>query len=128
MQCHCNAIAIASYVPAVLIGSPLNQNPLPGAGAQHQAGATQLQEPACIGSAIDSNGVIAAVVILAYNRADYLQQCITSVLERHGQEPTNRWAPGFQALLYFACPIGAQLSLTDTLHHQKCIATWDMQI
>ena len=49
-------------------------------------------EAACVGSPIDAAGIIAAVVVLTYNRLEYLQQCITSVLAMHSADETNRWA------------------------------------
>ena len=46
----------------------------------------------CIGPPTSSARVVAAVVVVAYNRLDYLQQCITSLLETHRQDQANRWA------------------------------------
>lgn len=51
-----------------------------------------ITEHACIGSPVPLAQVVAAVVVVAYNRLDYLQQCITSLLEMHGQDQANRWA------------------------------------
>ena len=73
---------------------------------------------ACIGTPVNSTEVVAAVVVVAYNRLDYLQQCITSLLETHGQDQTNRWAahpagPALAAiqalsLLYSSRAVGRQ--------------------
>ena len=35
-------------------------------------------------------GVVAAVVTVAFNRPDYLQRHIASVLSVHGSDPANR--------------------------------------
>lgn len=90
-------LSCVGFLQARLAESSFKQ--LPGAGTKNQESDRQLEEPACIGSLIDPAGIIAAVVIMAYNRVDYLQQCITSVLETHGQEPINRWASDVQAPL-----------------------------
>lgn len=47
---------------------------------------------ACIGPPTTSAHAVAAVVVVAYNRLEYLQQCITSLLETHRQDQANRWA------------------------------------
>lgn len=46
--------------------------------------------PACVGPARDTSGAIAAVVIITYNRPEYLQKCITSVMQVHVADSSNR--------------------------------------
>ena len=43
-----------------------------------------------MGGAHNVRGVVAAVVTVAFNRPDYLQRHIASVLSVHGSDPANR--------------------------------------
>lgn len=45
---------------------------------------------ACVGPAHDTSRAIAAVVIITYNRPEYLQKCITSVMQVHVADSSNR--------------------------------------
>lgn len=45
---------------------------------------------ACVGGAHNVKGVVAAVVTVAFNRPDYLQRHVASVLSVHGSDPANR--------------------------------------
>lgn len=46
----------------------------------------------CVGPAADTAGVVAAVVTVTFDRADYLRQHLDSVLAVHGRNAANRWA------------------------------------
>lgn len=49
-------------------------------------------DPACISNAPNPHGSTAAVVIITYNRPEYLQKCISSVLNVHVTNPDNSQA------------------------------------
>ncbi len=91
-----------------------------GRGAAGLPGRRKAEYPAgtvggpCVGPPVDVAGALAAVVTVTYNRADYLDRHMASLLDVHGRERRNRqvlrgnvhrnmWA----AKCAWCCPTGA---------------------
>lgn len=51
------------------------------------------EDEECVGGPHSADGVVAAVVIVVFNRPDYLKRHIASLLSVHGADPANRHAP-----------------------------------
>lgn len=48
------------------------------------------EDEECVGAALDTTGVVAAVVSVVFNRPDYLKRHAASLLAVHGSDPTFR--------------------------------------
>ncbi len=59
---------------------------------QHQQADQHMDTDAstCMGSMPDSIGAIAAVVVITHNRPEYLKKCMSSVMQVHVKDPSNR--------------------------------------
>lgn len=67
------------------------------AGARRSTGAAKAhiypsghEDEECVGGALDTTGVIAAVVSVVFNRPDYLKRHAASLLAVHGSDLTYR--------------------------------------
>lgn len=47
------------------------------------------EDEACVGRGADTQGVVAAVVTLTFDRPDYLQRMLDGMLSVHGSSPRN---------------------------------------